>query len=163
MTCVDAAIIKALVEHIGGNPDDVVVGGGSDSSKLNATWSTGTLPDSSDTVPTFTLPEGENIQLLTCLTLYSKDRLKNEHLYCCRIRQEQGTYQYDFTRIDSELDDYISIGYMDGIYYCVNGFETKYDTPTNNINAEEGFHNLSTVEMLKRLMLQHLRTTYTTH
>ena len=27
MTCVDAAIIKALVEHIRGNPDDVVVGG----------------------------------------------------------------------------------------------------------------------------------------
>ena len=28
MTCVDAAIIKALVEHIGGNPDDVVGGEG---------------------------------------------------------------------------------------------------------------------------------------
>ena len=26
MTCIDAAIIKALVEHIGGNPDDVVGG-----------------------------------------------------------------------------------------------------------------------------------------
>ena len=29
MSCIDAAIIKALVEHIGGNPDDV---GGGDSS-----------------------------------------------------------------------------------------------------------------------------------
>ena len=28
MTCIDSAIIKALVEHIGMNPDDVVVGGG---------------------------------------------------------------------------------------------------------------------------------------
>ena len=28
MTCIDSAIIKALVEHIGGNPDDVVIGGG---------------------------------------------------------------------------------------------------------------------------------------
>jgi hypothetical protein len=27
MTCVDAAIIKALVEHIGGNPDDIPAGG----------------------------------------------------------------------------------------------------------------------------------------
>ena len=28
MSCIDAAIIKALVEHIGGNPDDVPVGEG---------------------------------------------------------------------------------------------------------------------------------------
>ena len=28
MSCIDAAIIKALVEHIGGNPDDVVAGEG---------------------------------------------------------------------------------------------------------------------------------------
>ena len=160
MATLDTAIIKALVEHIGGNPDDVVVGGGSDSSKLNATWSTGTLPGSSTTSPTFTLPEGENIQLLTCATLYSKDRLRNEHLYCCRIDEKQGIYLYEFTRIDSELDDYISIAYMNGIYYCLNDFETKYSVPGN---SEKGFFNLSTVELLKRLMLQHLRTTYTTH
>ena len=29
MSCIDSAIIKALVEHIGMNPDDVPIGGGS--------------------------------------------------------------------------------------------------------------------------------------
>ena len=41
MSCIDAAIIKALVEHIGGNPDDVVVGGGSSNSDIpldNISW-----------------------------------------------------------------------------------------------------------------------------
>ena len=42
MTCIDSAIIKALVEHIGGNPDDVVVGGGGSTqntlTKLSATF-----------------------------------------------------------------------------------------------------------------------------
>ena len=39
MSCVDAAIIKALVEHIGGNPDDVV--GGSSNTDIpvdNVSW-----------------------------------------------------------------------------------------------------------------------------
>ena len=34
MSCIDAAIIKALVEHIGMNPDDVPIGGGSSGSNL---------------------------------------------------------------------------------------------------------------------------------
>ena len=39
MTCIDAAIIKALVEHIGGNPDDVVGDSGSNSDvPLDITW-----------------------------------------------------------------------------------------------------------------------------
>ena len=35
MSCIDAAIIKALVEHIGMNPDDVPIGGGSSGSDLS--------------------------------------------------------------------------------------------------------------------------------
>ena len=35
MSCIDAAIIKALVEHIGMNPDDVPIGGGSSGSNLS--------------------------------------------------------------------------------------------------------------------------------
>ena len=35
MSCIDAAIIKALVEHIGGNPDDVHTGG----SNTGVDWS----------------------------------------------------------------------------------------------------------------------------
>ena len=44
MTCIDAAIIRALVEHIGGNPDSVpdgTIGGVADTSTfLDATWET---------------------------------------------------------------------------------------------------------------------------
>ena len=35
MSCIDAAIIKALVEHIGMNPDDVPIGSGSSGSNLS--------------------------------------------------------------------------------------------------------------------------------
>ena len=39
MSCIDAAIIKALVEHIGMDPDSI--GGSSDTASIiNATWST---------------------------------------------------------------------------------------------------------------------------
>ena len=42
MTCIDAAIIKALVEHIGMNPDDVTVGGASSHTDIpiDVNWST---------------------------------------------------------------------------------------------------------------------------
>ena len=47
MSCIDAAIIKALVEHIGMDPEDVPVGDTTQShatdEKLNVTFSTGEL------------------------------------------------------------------------------------------------------------------------
>ena len=67
MTCIDAAIIKALVEHIGMNPDDVPIGGGSGSGSggseqssstfLDATW------DDTGSLYTFTLPEGQELDV----------------------------------------------------------------------------------------------------
>jgi predicted kinase len=59
-----------------------------------------------------------------------------------------------------DRNEYIRIGYLNGIYYCVNGFENKYSVPTNVVNTESGLYNLSTTELLQRLMLHHLKYTY---
>ena len=60
MTCIDAAIIKALVEHIGGNPDDVVVGGGSNESFIPIQWTT--VEKNGYNLVGFTLPDGVKLQ-----------------------------------------------------------------------------------------------------
>ena len=79
MTCIDSAIIKALVEHIGMNPDDVPIGGGSGSGSgsseqssstfLDATWST----DNGGIYYQFTLPEGQEIDVGSIIRLDFKN------------------------------------------------------------------------------------------
>ena len=72
MTCIDSAIIKALVEHIGMNPDEIPTGGSADTKTLfNATWSTKNV-DSRDLLA-FTLPEGEKPEIGMCLKINTQE------------------------------------------------------------------------------------------
>ena len=70
MTCIDAAIIRALVEHIGGNPDSVpdgTIGGVADTSSfLDATW------DDDGAIYTFTLPEGQKLAVGSIIRIIEK-------------------------------------------------------------------------------------------
>ena len=81
MTCIDSAIIKALVEHIGMNPDDVPIGGGggsgsgsgsgsgeqSSSTFLDATWT-----DNGGYFK-FTLPEGQKLAVGSIIRFIEKN------------------------------------------------------------------------------------------
>ena len=63
MACIDAAIIKALVEHIGMNPDDIpTAGGGGSSGTSTATVIPVTWSDSAGKL-FFTIPEGHDIEI----------------------------------------------------------------------------------------------------
>ena len=87
MSCIDAAIIKALVEHIGMNPDDITTGGTSSSSIIPATWSYKSVGDGNSAIA-FTLPEGYEIKLGTCLKLKGKNYenwAKDSVLFCYEI------------------------------------------------------------------------------
>ena len=82
MSSIDAAIIKALVEHIGMNPDEVPTGGSSTDTIIPVTWSTQNV-DGYDMLA-FSLPEGSEIKIGTCLKLtYIYNGNNREwYLYC---------------------------------------------------------------------------------
>ena len=129
MSCIDAAIIKALVEHIGIDPDSV--GSSNGNSVINATWSTGTLPDTPYTIRTFTLPAGETIKLGTCLKLYNKDKEQMVYFYCTRMEIESDAVLYVFYGLN--CDSAFTLVRNNNIYYC-NGLDISIyaDVPDNN-------------------------------
>ena len=129
MSCVDAAIIKALVEHIGMDPDSV--GSSNGSSVINATWGTGTIPETSYTCRTFTLPAGESIKLGTCLKLYNKDKEQVDYFYCTSIQIESDVVLYAFYGLN--CDSSFTLARNNNIYYC-NGLSISIyaDVPDNN-------------------------------
>lgn len=117
MTCIDAAIIKALVEHIGGNPDDVVVGGSSTDTIIPVTWSTQTV-DKYEMLA-FSIPDGSDIKIGTCLKLTGDGHNVTEKewcLYC--VSNLSNTYRFrtpgktfDFTKTgDLYVADEIAVG-----------------------------------------------------
>ena len=130
MSCIDAAIIKALVEHIGGNPDDVVVGGGS--SMIQATWDTELMPGTSDYAYTFTLPAGETLKLGTCLKFYSFYDKEFHYYYCTSIDMEaDGGPDYMFQRLD-DTDIILSVRELNNKYYCWNIERSNYNIVPDN-------------------------------
>ena len=90
MTCIDAAIIKALVEHIGINPDDVPIGGGSSGSNL--LWSKLELQNFTSTDGKFTYQDMNNDM--------NKEIIRIGDIF--RVRKSDG-----------KLCDYLVYGYME--------------------------------------------------
>ena len=118
MSCIDAAIIKALVEHIGMNPDDVPIGGSSGS---NLSWKKVKLYKFTTTDGEFTYQD-ENNEM-------NKDIIRRGDIF--RVRNSDG-----------ELCDYIVYGYdqddsEDSRMYLTstNGLEKDF---LLNIRTEDG-------------------------
>ena len=63
MTCIDAAIIKALVEHIGGNPDEVPIGGGGSTEAVNKLLQTYSLSEGKGFVEAFNLKKAHQSEV----------------------------------------------------------------------------------------------------
>ena len=152
MSCIDAAIIKALVEHIGGNPDDVVSGDGNNA--IQVVWGRGKsdlITSLDHDVRTFTLPPGESITTGTCLKFYSKDGEKFDYFYCTYFNISANTGQYTF-KILNGAEPYftITIVRIDDICYCVDLDETDYvDIPDNKTT---GVFKLTGGEVLANLV-----------
>ena len=92
MSCIDSAIIKALVEHIGMDPDSVG-GSSATTSVINAPWST--TEREGYNLLTFQLPEGESIKFGTCLKLNgdSQNGMPDEFIvYCVNIEGNTLTF-----------------------------------------------------------------------
>ena len=148
MTCIDAAIIKALVEHIGGNPDDVVVGGGEARSFLQAEWS-----EDGDGTLSFTLPEGQKIEIGTAIRLHI-DEMGQEPLtyYCCESGKDS-----------SNKTKYVFRSPEDGVAIEIVDETTHFKTnmPSNKINLPDnttyGLFNVTTVSDLVSLVMWLLR------
>ena len=99
MATIDAAIIKALVEHIGGNPDtipDGTIGGGSNAkiSFINCEWSV------SNDKYVVKLPFNVEIGLGTCvkLNIAMNDGYLDTVFYCSKLPDVNNTFQeYTFS------------------------------------------------------------------
>ena len=94
MSCIDAAIIKALVEHIGGNPDDVTVGGGD--SYVPVQWREYEMEGYN--FAGFTLPDGVELQYGDKITLVLSMGGKSEKMigYLNEITGEYGKPATEF-------------------------------------------------------------------
>ena len=107
MSCIDAAIIKALVEHIGGNPDDVVVGGATTLDTVindslltfdhSLTWE---KSGSTDVLPTSDQPDQFYFDLGTIIKVV--DDADKVHYYVCEgyrsfnLRDTSGEAEFFF-------------------------------------------------------------------
>ena len=148
MSVIDAAIIKALVEHIGGNPDDVVVGGSSGRSFLQAEWST-----LSNDILIFTLPEGQKIEIGTAIRIHI-DEMGQEPLtyYCCEIGKDiSDRTKYVFR----SPEDSAAVEIVDETtHFKTNMSSDKVNLPDN---TTYGLYNVSTVSDLVSLVMWLLR------
>ena len=113
MATIDAAIIKALVEHIGMDPDDV--GSGSSSSIINATWSTKEVEGKEGIV--FTLPSGVELKNLTQLRVSLKATPAYIHTYyLLQTMEDDGIPVYMFKTLSTTLESVLEVRFMDGAY-----------------------------------------------
>ena len=102
MTCIDAAIIRALVEHIGMNPDDVPsggAGGGVSSSFLDATWD-----DSDGTYYKFTLPEGQKLAVGSIIRFREKSNSNISNVLVIEETTPDGSDYKWYTIINFPID-----------------------------------------------------------
>ena len=137
MTCIDAAIIRALVEHIGGNPDSVpdgTIGGVADTSSfLDATW------DDDGAIYTFTLPEGQKIEVGSIIRYAQKNGSEpiSNSLVIEETTSTSGVKRYNTIRFPIDFNDPIisqeSISF-DGEKYRLNNFyiEAMYKPDNKN-------------------------------
>ena len=131
MTCIDAAIIRALVEHIGMNPDDVPIGGGSGSGSggseqssstfLDATW------DDTSMCYSFTLPEGQKLEVGSIIRYQEKSSGITNALVIEEIPSTNTSNVVWYTTIRFPIDfSNPRIAeqaiHFDGECYTINGF-----------------------------------------
>ena len=146
MSCIDAAIIKALVEHIGMNPEDVVGGGGS--SMIQAEWS-----NNSDEIRV-QLPEGTKIDIGTGIIL-SLAEGGPFGLYCMSIDKDTSGTKTQYT-FKSGQDSATIKMINEGAYYTLDiPFEALTGLPDNQ---STGIFNLTGIaqiaEVLKQIIMR---------
>ena len=144
MSSIDAAIIKALVEHIGMDPNSV----GSNPTFLNATWSINEIDEF-----TFTLPEGQSLEVGSAIKLTTTDGVTTVSMYCVNKTTTDGTTTYEL-RTSTDLTDYMSIGLEDGVY-ITRIKSTNVNTPDN---ITTGIYNITIDDVIK-LLMEVIRTT----
>ena len=142
MSCIDAAIIKALVEHIGMNPDEI--GGSASNTLINATWTT--VEYENENRLAFTLPEGETITIGTRLRLPCSDPDKTVlNLYCVQITTDGHYYFRENNGV------YGGIAYYHRMYNCyVSDYTCGVDSyiPELPDNKNFGFFKSTSFDVL---------------
>ena len=146
MTTIDSAIIKALVEHIGLNPDDVTTGGTSTSSIIPVTWSFRKI-ESNRYALAFTLPEGYKIKLGTCLKLKGIEYgnwTKSTVLYCKNVSSDGTELTFRNAKITM-----VKFTLQDGLYVSNENcmLEEHIDElPNNETTGLFSYNTLETIE-----------------
>ena len=138
MSTIDAAIIKALVEHIGLDPGSV----GSNPTFLNATWSINQIDEF-----TFTLPEGQSLEVGSAIKITSKDGVMTLILYCVTKTTSDNTTMYEL-RFSDDLTNVMTIGLEDGVY-TTRIKSTNVNTPDN---ITTGIYKITIDDVIKLLM-----------
>ena len=144
MSSIDSAIIKALVEHIGLDPGSV----GSNPTFLNATWSINEKDEF-----TFTLPEGQSLEVGSAIKITSKDGVMTLILYCVNKTTSDNTTMYEL-RSSDDLTNVMTIGLEDGVY-TTRIKSTNVNTPDN---ITTGIYNITIDDVIK-LLMEVIRTT----
>ena len=142
MACVDSAIIRALVEHIGMDPGSV----GSSPTFLNATWGINEIDEF-----TFTLPEGQSLEVGSAIKFTSKDNSMTIVLYCVNKTTSDGTTTYEL-RNSAALTDRMDIRLEDGVY-ITRIKSTNVNTPDN---VTTGIYSI-TIDGVIRLLMEVIR------
>ena len=162
MTCIDSAIIRALVEHIGMNPDEVPIGGsGGGSSAASTSFELEKEPGYCPMEPTLDgndYTEGyEHLYIngihpgTTVLKLKRKDNGELEDWLCCSSRIEDTFYLvYEFLNLanpdanntlkirchyEADQTEYVMIRFVD--------FAKTYEQPSpTRADDDRGFYRL---------------------
>ena len=157
MSSIDAAIIKALVEHIGGDSSgipDGAIGGGGGRTYLDATWST-VEQETGGPRLTFTLPEGETIGIGTGVQLRG-DSGQHQVMYCIKEDvNEDGQKYFAFKYLDNLSTGGQAIWIEDGVYRT--RWATLNTLTPDNINS--GIFKPS-LEDITNLLMNLINTSY---
>ena len=148
MSCVDSAIIRALVEHIGMDPGSV----GSNPTFLNATWGIDEIDEF-----TFTLPEGQSLEVGSAIKFTSKDNSMTIVLYCVNKTTSDGKTMYEL-RNSADLANRMDISLEDGVY----GTRIKSTNVNTPDNVTTGIYSI-TIDGVIKLLMEVIRTTVDTN
>lgn len=143
-TTIDAAIIKALVEHIAMDPGSV----GSNPTFLNATWSINEIDEF-----TFTLPEGQSLEIGSAMKIISKESNTDLIAYCVNKTTSDNTTTYELRYLNDLTVD-MKIALENGVY--ITRIDNKYADIPNNTTT--GIYNITIDDVIK-LLMEVIRTT----
>ena len=131
-------IIKALVEHIGMDPNSIET----NPTFLNATWEINDINEF-----TFTLPEGQTLDIGSAIKITAEDGSKTLVMYCVNKTTSDGITIYE-TRNLEDLKARMSIGLENGVY--ITRIKATYvKTPDNKTT---GIYNTTNDDIIKLIM-----------